>query len=168
MIQKGVTYVLPKLKGYTNIKNVVTVQGPSEFSSISAKEANKIMTTLKENSTVYNGLRGQINAMADQSGHRLNILFSESNPGMLEVTIAPKSAATTRELADEFSALLKDPDNAGKHLKEIKRMIVDGFKTKEGETVMRHVVDPKSNFLGELRESLYKLIENAEFRKYAK
>ena len=87
---------------------------------------------------------------------------------MLEVTIAPKNAATTREFAEEFLDVFRDPENAVAHLKKLKKMWREPKTLKEGETMMTHIVDPKTDFIAELRESLYKLIENAEFRKYAK
>lgn len=170
MISRIATFTIPKLSTYgKDIKNVITCQTPSYFSEVSMKEARAILRGLKkENPQAYDALRGQINAMADKSGHRLNILFSEAHPGMLEVTIAPKNAATTREFAEEFLDVFRDPENAVAHLKNLKKMWCEPKTLKEGETMMTHIVDPKTNFINELRESLYKLIENAEFRKYAK
>lgn len=170
MIQRTATFVIPKLSGYgKGVKNVISCQKPSGLSQITEKQAKQILDTLKkENTPVYDSLRGQINAMADQSGHRLNILFSETHPGMLEVTIAPKSAPTTREFFNELVRIFSDSKNAGKHAKNVKEMWQGASAVKQGETAITHVVDPKTDFIGQLRESLYKLIENAEFRKYAK
>jgi len=170
MIGRIATFTIPKLPSYgKGVRNVISCQTPSGFSVVSMEEARAILRTLKkDNPRVYDALRGQINAMADKSGHRLNILFSESHPGMLEVSIAPKSAATTREVAEEFLEVFRDPKHAKSHLSKIKTMWNDAKQLKEGETMATHIVDPKKDFIAELRESLYKLIENAEFRKYAK
>lgn len=165
MISKA-KFFIPKLEGYAQAKNVITVQRPSELSEVTTRQALKILDKLKENNRpVYDSLRGQFNAMADQSGHRINITFPEKHPGMLNITLAPKSSATTREAADEFLAIFTDLKNAPKHIKELRRMFSVAGTLKEGENMITHTVDPKTNFIGKLQNSLYNLIENNAFKK---
>lgn len=162
-------FIIPKLEGYVKARNVITLQRPSELSDVTANQALKILNQFKTNNKpTYDTLRGQFNAMADQSGHRINIMFSDRNPGMLDITLAPKSAATTREAADEFFAIFTDFKNAPKHIKELRRMFSEAGKLKEGENMITHTVDPKTNFMGKLQDSLYTLIENKEFRRLQK
>lgn len=156
---------IPKLRGYNGVKNVITVQKPSSLSEVTMTEARDTMRALRNNETAYNTLRGQINAAADASGHRLNILFSDMNPGMLDITIAPKSAATSREFLDEIVLMFKDSKNMKTHFSEVKRMFKEAKNLQRNENYTTVTVDPSKNFIPELRATLTRLIENKEFRK---
>lgn len=159
------TLVVPKLKSYVNSKSVITLQRPSIVSDVTPEDAKQIWDEFRtSNKTVYNCLRGQINAMADQLGQRINITFSNKQPGMLDVTIAPKAAATTREAADEFVAIFRDFPNAQKHYANLKKMFATAEKIEKNGDVITHTVDPRTNFLGQIRESIYELAEKAKLR----
>ena len=163
-VQRSFLYI-PKLAGYNGIKNVMKVQDRSLLSTLSEVETRNIMKALRENEPAYNALRGEINAAADASGHRLNILFSDMNPGMLDITIAPQTAATSREFLEEFLSMFKDPKNMKAHYNEFKRMFQESKKLKKNENYTTVTVDPSKNFVKELRDALTRLIENKEFRK---
>lgn len=158
---------IPVSNLYKNTKNVMMLQTPrysliEEKYVISNKTAHKIIQSFRNNKEQYNALRGQVNAQAAGAGMRLNIRFSETYPGKLEIDIADKSIPNTRELADEFSKMFSDSSNIKTHFKSICKMLKGALKSDSQGGVKTVIVGPEEQYAAKVREALLDVIEARE------
>lgn len=156
---------------YKGAKNVITVQAPrysiiNEDFVISKKAAQNIIQKFKENKSQYDALTGQVNAQADSAGMRLNIRFSETHPGKLEIGIAHKSVPTTREVANEISLMFSDSKNIATHFKSICKMLKGAIKSDSQGGVKKVIVGPEEPYAEKVREALLDVIEARELARH--
>ena len=149
---------------YKGAKSVITVQAPrysiiNEDFVISKKTVQNIIQKFKENKSQYDALTGQVNAQADSAGMRLNIRFSETHPGKLEIGIAHKSVPTTREVANEISLMFSDSKNIATHFKSICKMLKGAIKSDSQGGVKKVIVGPEEPYAEKVREALLDVIE---------
>lgn len=156
---------------YKGAKSVITIQAPrysviNEDFVISKKTVQNIIQRFKENKSQYDALTGQVNAQADSAGMRLNIRFSETHPGKLEIGIAHKSVPTTRELIDEFTLMCTDPQNIKTHFNAICKMLKGSIKSESQGGVKKVIVGPEEPYAEKVREALLDVIEARELARH--
>ena len=163
--------LIPKSNLYENAKNVMILNSPrysliTEDYVISKKNAFKIIQQFKQNKSQYNALRGQVNAQASSAGMRLNIRFSETHPGKLEVDIAHKSIPNSRELAGEIVKIFSDSANMKTHFKEVFKMLKGSIKSESQGGVKTVIINPEEPYATKIREALLDVIEAKELARH--
>lgn len=136
-----------------------------ESTAVPKEIVEKTIKEFKANEASYDTLRGRINAQADSAGMNINILFSETHPGKLEVQIADRSLPTSRDLLDEATNIFTDIKNAGKHLKTLKAKFNGILNSEKNGGVTTVIVDPKENYAQKIADALLDAIEARDFAR---
>lgn len=160
---------IPKKSGYANANNVMKLETDTlQLFSKDQAALSRFQKTFDEftQNPQFEFFRGPLNAMADQAGLRMTVDFLPKKPDKLVVTIFDKKYVPDSEFFTEFANAFKEPKKFFAHMKNFVNGWVDSYCLVGTDFRRKIIIDPKNNYVSDIKNAIYELAEGKELSKH--